>query len=118
MRKFIIFLNKLIYLYLYFIIGACILSWVPNINPEYPLFHYIFKAAGFYIIPPFAGISLSPALVMIVCAFILTGLDKLYDKYFKKEEPKVVVLTQDEFLEKFGKPEGEVAERKDDEDGK
>ena len=118
MGKFIIFLIKLIYLYLYFIIGACILSWVPNINPAYPLFHYIFTAAGFYIMPAFAGISFSPALVMVLCALAITGLEKIYDKYYKKDEPKVVILTQQEFLEKFGKPENNSKERKEDIDGK
>ena len=30
-------------LYMYYVLGACMLSWVPNINPDYPLFNFIFK---------------------------------------------------------------------------
>ena len=97
MAKFIIFLNKLLNLYIYFIIGACVLSWIPNINPNYPLFNFIFKTAGFYIIPPFLGISFSPALVMIVCVLIMMGLKKIYYKYYATQNPEIIILTKDQF---------------------
>ena len=97
MAKLIIFLNKLLNLYLYFIIGACILSWIPNINPDYPLFNFIFTAAGFYIIPPFMGMSLSPALVMMICALIMMGLKKIYDKFYAKQKPEIIIITKEQF---------------------
>lgn len=112
MANLIVFLYRLINLYLYFIIGACLLSLVPNINPDYPLFNFIFKFAGFYIIPPFAGVSFSPALVMAVVALISMGLRKLYNKYYAGKEPQIIVLTQDELIEKLKKEKGE--EKKDD----
>ena len=49
---------------------ACFLSLVPNINPDYPLFNFIFKAAGFYIIPTIYGFIISPVLIMISLALI------------------------------------------------
>lgn len=101
MANLIIFLDRLVILYLYFVAGACLLSWIPNINPDYPLFSFIFKSAGFYLIPPVAGVSLSPALVMAVCALVSMGLHKLYIKFYAPKEPKIVVLTQEEFLEKM-----------------
>jgi len=114
MANFIIFLDRLVNLYLYFVIGACLLSWVPNINPDYPLFNYIFKAAGFYILPPVMGISFAPALVMVVAALVSIGLRKVYLKYYADKEPKIVVLTQEEFLEKLKEKENRKEEKKDD----
>lgn len=108
MAKFILFLNRLVNLYLYFIVGACVLSWVPNINPNYPLFHCIFKLAGFFIVPPFMGMNFSPALVMIVCAFIIAGLEKIYNKYYADKEPKIIVLSPEEFLAKLNQQKDEV----------
>lgn len=112
MAKFIVFLSRLVNLYLYFVIGACVLSWVPNVNPNYPLFNAIFKAAGFYIIPPIFGISLSPALVMLIAGLALLGLGKVYTKYYMKDTPQIVVLTKEEFLEKLKEEKGE--NKKDD----
>ena len=105
MAKFIIFLDRVIYLYLCFIMGACLLSWVPNINPDYPLFSFIFKAAGFYLVPPIFGIGLGPALVMVVCAFVSFALGKIYQKFFAKKEQKVVVVTPEELIQKLKEQE-------------
>lgn len=113
MAKLILFLDRLINLYLYFVIGACLLSWVPNINPNYPLFNLIFKAAGFYILPPFMGMSFSPALVMVICALISMGLGKIYNKYFASNEPEVIVVSPEEFIEKI-KEQKEKEDKEDD----
>ncbi len=96
MEKLIIFLDKLFNLYLYYIIGACILSWVPNINPDFPLFHFIFVSAGFYIIPPFMGISFSPAFVMMICALIIMGLRKIYEKFYAKDRKEIIIITKED----------------------
>lgn len=101
MANFIILLDRIVNLYLYYVLGACLLSWVPNINPNYPLFHVIFKFAGFYIIPPFAGVSFSPALVMVVAGLISLALRKIYNKYYADEVPQIIVLTKDELIEKL-----------------
>ena len=105
MAKFLIFLDRLIYLYLYFVMGACLLSWVPNINPDYPLFHFIFVAAGFSLVPPIFGIGLGPALVMSVCALISFGLGKIYQKFYAKKDQKIVVVTPDELIQKLREQE-------------
>ncbi len=114
MAKFILFLDRLINLYLYFVIGACILSWVPNINPNYPLFHMIFKSAGFYILPPFMGLSFSPAVVMVVCALISMGLGKIYNKYFASNEPEIIVVTPDQFIKEIREENKKKEDKKDD----
>lgn len=114
MANFIIFLDRLVNLYLYFVIGACMLSWVPNINPDYPLFNFIFKASGFYIIPPVIGISFSPAIVMVSAALISTGLRKIYNKYYADKEPKIIVLTQEQLLEKLKEENNKREDKKDD----
>ncbi|MBD5401576.1 hypothetical protein HDR58_02075 [bacterium] len=112
MANLILFLDRLITLYLYFVVGSCFLALVPNINPDYPMFHYIFKFAGFYLIPTVLGVSISPALVMLVAALISMGLNKVYMKYFSKDkESRVLVISQDELLEKLNKEK-----RKDSED--
>ena len=102
MAKLIIILDRIIYLYLYFVMGACLMSWIPNINPDDPLFHAIFTAAGFYIIPPIFGLGISPALVMLVCAFLSDGLRKLYNKFYAgNEKSKIIVVTPEELMEKL-----------------
>lgn len=111
MGNLILFLSRLITLYLYFILGACILSWVPNINPDYPLFHYIFKAAGAGILPPVLGFDLGPAVVMFFGALIITGLNKVYLKFFAPKEPEIVVLTKEQLIEKLNKQIKEEEEK-------
>ena len=101
MGRVILFLGRLINLYLYFIIGACVLSWIPNVNPEYPLFKMIFKAAGAGVIPPFMGFDIGPAVVMIILALIWTGLEKIYKKYYAPKEPEVIIISKEELIEKL-----------------
>lgn len=100
MAKFIIFLDRLVNYYLYFVVMACFLSLVPNINPDYPLFDFIFKAAGFYLIPTFWGIIFSPAVMMVCLALLSAGLHKIYNKYYAKDEPQVLVMSPEEFIKK------------------
>lgn len=105
-RKFIIFSDRFINLYLYFIVFACILSWVPNINPNYPLFNLIFKISGFYLLPPFMGFTVAPIVIMMVLALLSIGLHKIYKKLFTLDPSKFIVLTKEDFereLEKFNK---------------
>ncbi len=92
MGKFILYLDRLVNLYLYFIVMACLLAIVPNINMNYPFFHAIFKLAGFYLIPPLAGVSFSPMLVMTVLALVSMGLKSLYMKYFAKDDGSVIII--------------------------
>ena len=84
---------------------ACFLALVPNINPNYPLFNYIFKIAGFYLIPPVFGFIISPMLVMIISALIMMGLGKIYAKYYAPKDPKVLVMTPEQFIEQIKKNE-------------
>ena len=98
--KLLIFTDRVINLYLYFVVCACFLSLVPNINPNYPLFHYIFKAACFYLIPPVFGFSFSPMLIMITLVMLSIGLHKLYDKFFR-QDPPVYIIPAEEFLERI-----------------
>lgn len=99
MGKFILYLDRLVNLYLYFIVVACFLAIVPNINMNYPLFHTIFKLAGFYILPPFLGVSFSPMAVMVTLVLISMGLKTLYMKYFAKDDDSIIVI-QSSDLEK------------------
>ena len=105
MGKFILFLDRLINLYLYFVVMACFLSLVPNINPDFPLFHFIFKFAGFYLIPPIFGINISPMPSMVGLVLCSMGLKKIYIKFFAKKEPKIVFLSKEDFEKKFIKKE-------------
>jgi len=81
-----LFLDRVIHLYLYYVVMACFLALVPSINPDYPLFHYIFKFAGFYLFPPVFGISFSPMILMITLVLLSMGLRKIYVKLFFKNE--------------------------------
>lgn len=110
MAKLIRFLYRLVNYYLCFVVMACFLALVPNINPNYPLFNYIFKIAGFYLIPPVFGFIISPMLVMIISALIMIGLGKIYDKYYAPKEPKVIVMTPEQFIEQVKKNEKDYIE--------
>jgi uncharacterized protein YggT (Ycf19 family) len=114
MAKIIIFLDRVVNLYLYYVVMACFLSLVPNINFDYPLFDFIFKSAGFYLIPPIFGVSFSVMFVMVTLALISAGLKKVYLKYYFKEEPKLVVLSKEEFEQKFEKMQSELEKDKND----
>jgi len=116
MAKFILFLDRLINFYLYYVVMACFLSFVPNINYNYPLFHFIFKSAGFYLIPPVFGILIAPMLVMTVCVLISMWLDKIYLKYYAPKQPHIVVLTKDEFIKKMNDLNEKIKEDKKDDD--
>ena len=115
MAKFIIFLDRVIYLYLCFVMGACLMSWIPNINPDYPLFNFIFTAAGFYLIPPVLGIGIAPALVMVICSLISFGLGKIYQKFYAKKESQIVVVTPDELIQKLKEQEENFMKKEQEE---
>ena len=103
MAKFLMLLYRIVNLYTYFVVMACILLIVPNINPDYPLFNAIFKFAGFYLIPPVMGIMLSPMCVLMVLTLINMGIYKLYKSKYADKEPKIIVLSADEFAKQFNK---------------
>lgn len=87
------------------------MSWIPNINPDYPLFHAIFKFAGFFLLPAIGGFIFAPLLIMTACVLISQGLGKLYLKLNKDKKPEIIILTPEEFMQKITSSE---AEQKDD----
>ena len=115
MVNFILFLDRLINFYLYYVVMACFLSLVPNINPAYPLFDFIFKSAGFYLIPPVFGFIISPVLMMILLTLVSIGVRKLYFKYFapKEQKPNVIIMTPQEFMQAVN--EGKIQNLKNNE---
>ena len=58
------------------------------------------------------GISFSPVITMLVAGILSMGLRKLYDKFYKKDEPKIVVITPEEFMQKMNEEKRE--DKKDD----
>ncbi len=117
MAKFILFLDRLVNLYLYYVVMACFLSFVPNINYDYPLFHFIFLSAGFYLIPPVFGFIIAPMLILTVCVLISTGLRKIYTKYYLKDvEPSIIVLNKDQFNKSMELLNKKMKEDKKDDD--
>ena len=116
MNRFILILDRLVNLYMYYVGMACLLSWVPNINPDYPLFHFIFLSTGFYILPPVLGFLFAPLFIMVLCALVSAGLGKLYLKLNKDKEPKILVLSPEEFFEKMEQEKLKADTDKDKED--
>lgn len=49
---------------------------------------------------------------MLVAGILSMGLRKLYDKFYKKDEPKIVVITPEEFMQKMNEEKRE--DKKDD----
>lgn len=116
MGKFILFIGRFIYLYLYFIVGACVLSWIPNINPEYPLFKLIFKLAGAGIIPPVLGFDIGPMALMVALVLIWSGLEKIYKKFYAPKDREIIVITREDLLDKLNeqKKDSEVEDNHGD----
>lgn len=98
---FILFLSRVINLYMYYVGFACLLSWVPNINPDYPLFHFIFVSTGFYLLPQIFGFVFAPLLVMTVCVLISQWLIKLYLKLTKDKRPEIIIMSPEDFFKKL-----------------
>ena len=113
MNRFILILDRLVNLYMYYVGLACLLSWVPNINPDYPLFHYIFLSTGFYLLPPLGGFIFAPLFIMVLCALISAGLGKLYEKLSKGKEPRIVILSPEEFFAKIEQEKLKTENNKD-----
>ena len=111
---FILFLSRVINLYMYYVGFACLLSWVPNINPDYPLFHFIFVSTAFYLLPRFFGFVFAPLLVMTVCVLVSQWLVKLYLKLTKDKRPEIIVMTPEEFFKKFEQQNMKKEEEKTD----
>lgn len=111
MLRLVIFLIRLVNLYLYFVLGACLLSWVPNVNPDYPLFNFIFTASGFYLLPPVMGFSFAPVFVLVIIGLILMGLEKIYQKLTEKE-PKVIYVSPEQFMKHFTQSQRVLDEKK------
>lgn len=101
MTKFILVIDRLVNLYMYYVAMACLLSWVPNINPDYPLFHFIFKSTGFFILKPFLGFIFTPLLLMVLCSLVSMGLQKLYEKLNKDKNKDILILSPEEFFSKM-----------------
>lgn len=98
MAKFLIILYRIINLYLYYVVMACLLSLLPYINPNYPLFNAIFKSAGFYLIPPVFGFIIGPAVILVGLALLSNFIEKYYNEHYAKNKPKIVVLTPEQFM--------------------
>ena len=98
MPALILFLDRVLNLYIMFIVLACFLALIPNINPMYPLFHYIFKFAGFYMIPPVFGISFAPVCMLCICTIISIGLRKVYVKYYNPKDKEVFYISAEQFM--------------------
>ena len=69
-------INFVCVLYFYLILIRCILSWVPNINPNKQPFALIYGSTDWYldlfrkIIPPFGGIDFSPIAAVFALSLI------------------------------------------------
>ena len=106
MKKFLLISDRIINLYVFYIVMALFLSIVPSINTDYPLFHFIFVSAGFYIKLPFVGAMFSPMLIMICLVLISSKIRKLYIKLYEKDAPEIIIWTREDFaknLDKFNK---------------
>lgn len=114
MSRLILILDRLINLYMYYVGIACLLSWIPNINPNYPLFHFIFLSTGFYILPSFLGFIFAPLLIMVLCALISAGLRKLYIKLNKDNKQQILILSPEEFFEKMTQEKMKADKDKED----
>lgn len=103
MLRLILILDRIVNLYMYYVGIACLLSWVPNINPNYPLFHFIFVSTGFYILPSFFGFIFAPLFIMVLCALISAGLRKLHIKIIRHRQDELLALTPDELVKRLQK---------------
>ena len=51
---------------------------------------------------------------MVITVLISMGLRKIYIRYYADKEPKIIVLTQDEFVKKLNEQKQKGEDKKDD----
>ena len=86
LKSFIQLIDLFLTIYIWIIIARAIISWV-NPDPYHPLVRFLYKvtepvlAPVRRIIPPIAGIDISPVIVIFVIFFIQNFLHYLMMKF-------------------------------------
>jgi len=86
LKSFIQLVDLFLTIYIWIIIARAIISWV-NPDPYHPLVRFLYKvtepvlAPVRRIIPPIAGIDISPVIVIFVIFFIQNFLHYLMIKF-------------------------------------
>ena len=86
LKSFIQLVDLFLTIYIWIIIARAIISWV-NPDPYHPLVRFLYKvtepvlAPVRRIIPPIAGIDISPVIVIFVIFFIQNFLHYLMMKF-------------------------------------
>ena len=100
MKKFIETLCFIINIYIYYVVICCFLTWIPNLNMDYPTFKIMFWLAGFNIL---ANIPILHSFVPVFLICILIAVRKLLyksigekDKFFDYETTQKTKETETE----------------------
>jgi len=83
MKKFISGICNLIDIYIYFVVICCFLTWVPNLNWNFPALKIMFWLAGFHL---FANIPVINMFVPLLMILVLISVRKLLYKFIKEED--------------------------------
>ena len=65
MKKFVKFLCQFIDIYIYYVVICCFLTWIPNLNWDFPAIKVLFWIAGFNILSNIPILSMFVPLIMI-----------------------------------------------------
>lgn len=86
MKKVINTICYLIDIYIYFVVICCFMTWIPNLNWDFPAIQIMFWLAGFNILP---NVPVLSSFVPLILILVLISLRKfLYkiageqDKFF------------------------------------
>lgn len=83
MKKIIEIFCKFIDLYIYFVILCCFMTWIPNLNWDFPAIQLMFWLAGFGIL---ANIPILSSFVPLILILLLIAFRKFLYKMIGEED--------------------------------
>ena len=83
MKKFVSLVCNLIDLYIYFVVICCFMTWIPNLNVNFPAIKIMFWLAGFNILSNIPFINMFVPLIMVL---LLISLRKFLYKLVGEED--------------------------------
>ena len=83
MKKFISGICSLIDIYIYFVVICCFLTWIPNLNWNFPALKIMFWLAGFQL---FSDIPILNMFVPLLMILVLISIRKVLYKLIGEED--------------------------------
>lgn len=83
MKKFVRGICSLIDIYIYFVVICCFLTWIPNLNWDFPALKIMFWLAGFQL---FAHVPILNMFVPLLMILVLISIRKILYKLIGEDD--------------------------------